>query len=417
MDLSKLTDDQLDVAFKVTQEAKRQGINPDFVLPLVMAESQFNQKAVSPKKAIGVMQLMPDTAKELGVDPTDVDQNIKGGITYLKQLMQNPNVGGDPNRLLMAYNAGPNSKFFQTGSLQDLPDETLNYVANITSGAGGQLPQFSMETQESEQAAPVSQVNFDQPKLKTLTVDETGAPQQVSPVVGGIVGGVSGALTGTTAAVSKAKIDAATEAYEAIKRRMQAAQAPAETGQTPGGKWAAKTGYGIGEGTTQETSSRYQRAVPKGKVSGPMAKLWGIAQPGENPQLAQRLIDRAREAEAAAALGTQTTGKASPFLSYASRLAGLPVKGALYGAGVGFSAADAYNRYRAGEPNEAAIAAGSGLAGLAAPFMASAGALPAAAVAGPLYLTASDRIKHLAKHPEDVQLYESGFDPMGNLLR
>jgi len=70
-------------------------------------------------------------------------------------------------------------------------------------------------------------------------------------------------------------------------------------GPTSGEKWSAKLGYGKGTGTVQDVSSRYQRSIGKGPVSGRMDKLWGPAKEGENPQLAQRLIDRAKAAEAA----------------------------------------------------------------------------------------------------------------------
>lgn len=70
-------------------------------------------------------------------------------------------------------------------------------------------------------------------------------------------------------------------------------------GPTSGEKWAAKTGYGKGAGTVQDVSSRFQRSIGQGPVSGRMDKLWGPALEGENPQLAQRLIDRAKAAEAA----------------------------------------------------------------------------------------------------------------------
>lgn len=67
---------------------------------------------------------------------------------------------------------------------------------------------------------------------------------------------------------------------------------PQGGGATSGERWAAKTGYGVGSGTVQDVSSRYQRAAGQGPISSRMAKTWGVPQPGESPQLAQRLIDR-----------------------------------------------------------------------------------------------------------------------------
>ena len=107
----------------------------------------------------------------------------------------------------------------------------------------------------------------------------------------------------------------------------------------------------------------------------------------------------------------------SPILAYARRLAGLPVKGALAGAGFASEAADAYNRYNRGDTGEAAIGGLGAVANLAAPFVGSMGALPSIGIAAPLYLTASDRIKRLAKNPEEIRLQEDAYDAMGNPLR
>jgi membrane-bound lytic murein transglycosylase MltF len=68
-------------------------------------------------------------AQDLGVDPSNPQENIRGGIQYLKNLSAQFN--NDPTRALAAYNAGPNSKFFQTGDVKDLPDETVKYVKRI----------------------------------------------------------------------------------------------------------------------------------------------------------------------------------------------------------------------------------------------------------------------------------------------
>lgn len=70
-------------------------------------ESRFNVSAVSPKGARGVMQLMPGTARGLGVDPRDPAQNIRGGAAYLRTLLDQ--FDGDIVKTLAAYNAGPNA--------------------------------------------------------------------------------------------------------------------------------------------------------------------------------------------------------------------------------------------------------------------------------------------------------------------
>lgn len=428
MDLSKLTNDQLEIAKKVAAEAEKQGLNPGFVLPMVMAESGFNPKAVSKAGALGVMQLMPSTAKTLDIDPNDVDQNIQGGIKFLKKLIENKNIGNDPNKVLMGYNAGPNTKFFQSGKLEDLPDETLNHIVKVSNFYGGTLPAPSFGTSESADRASANQVGIIVPSLPGVG-QEGGVPpgvqigaggdesttipsQEISPLIASAAGAGLGTTSGIAAATARAKIDAATEAYEAIKNRL--AGMP-ESGQTPGGKWAAKTGFGVGEGTVEETSSAYKRATPQGKIAGRMAKLYGIAKPGEDPQLAQRLIDRAKAREAMLAAQAAQKAKTPSAISYGAKLLGMPIKGGLTGATVGFGLADAYNRYFAQkDPTGAAISGAGTAAALASPFVASMGALPALSIAAPLYLAAKDRLEYLKKHPEEIRLETNQYDPMGN---
>lgn len=103
-------------------------VDPDLVKAVIRAESNFNARAVSPKGALGLMQLMPDTAREMNVsDPFDPVANIHGGVRYLSQLLDL--LKGNLPLALAAYNAGPARVVGQDG----LPHiaETRNYVGKV----------------------------------------------------------------------------------------------------------------------------------------------------------------------------------------------------------------------------------------------------------------------------------------------
>ena len=107
--------------------ARKYKVDPKLVAAVAEVESNGNQNAVSSAGAIGVMQLMPDTAASLGVDPYNKQQNVEGGAKYLRQMLDT--FGGDTKKAVAAYNAGP-------GAVKDyggVPPykETQNYVNKV----------------------------------------------------------------------------------------------------------------------------------------------------------------------------------------------------------------------------------------------------------------------------------------------
>lgn len=107
--------------------ARKYKVDPKLVAAVAEVESNGNQDAISSVGAIGVMQLMPDTAASLGIDPYNKQQNIEGGAKYLRQMLDT--FGGDLKKAVAAYNAGP-------GAVKDyggVPPykETQNYVSKV----------------------------------------------------------------------------------------------------------------------------------------------------------------------------------------------------------------------------------------------------------------------------------------------
>lgn len=121
----------------IDSASQKYGIDSSLIKAVVKAESGFNPKAESPVGALGMMQLMPSTAKALGVDnPLDAAQNIDGGTRYLKQMLDRYN--GDVKMALAAYNSGSGTLQKKGITNLDSPEqmsklysETRNYVNRI----------------------------------------------------------------------------------------------------------------------------------------------------------------------------------------------------------------------------------------------------------------------------------------------
>ena len=114
----------------IQQAAQHEGVDANLLRAVAQQESGFRSCAVSQKGAMGLMQLMPATAQELGVhDPFDPAESLSSGARLLKQLLER--FGGDTALALGAYNAGP-GRVEESGGVPRIP-ETIRYVQQILS--------------------------------------------------------------------------------------------------------------------------------------------------------------------------------------------------------------------------------------------------------------------------------------------
>ena len=96
-----------ELARVIHSAAQKYAVDPKLVSAVAEVESGGDQNAVSPAGAVGVMQLMPDTAAGLGINPYDMKSNVEGGAKYLREMLDT--FDGDVKKAVAAYNAGPNA--------------------------------------------------------------------------------------------------------------------------------------------------------------------------------------------------------------------------------------------------------------------------------------------------------------------
>ena len=132
-DVTKLNDDER-IENAIQLYSNKYNVDSNLIKAIIKAESNFNPNAGSSAGAKGLMQLMPENCKSLGVsDPFNIEQNIEGGVKHIKEYLDR--YDGDVEMALMAYNGGP-TRMMNRGvkSIDDIykmPKETQNYVPKV----------------------------------------------------------------------------------------------------------------------------------------------------------------------------------------------------------------------------------------------------------------------------------------------
>jgi soluble lytic murein transglycosylase-like protein len=144
--------ERLSFTADVDRVALEQALPPELIHSVIQVESGYNPYAVSPKGALGLMQLIPATARRFGVsDAFDPVQNIRGGAAYLKYLLGL--YGGSYTLALAAYNAGEGA----VARYGDVPpfEETRNYVKLVANRLAGQAPGAAAPPVPAAEVKPV----------------------------------------------------------------------------------------------------------------------------------------------------------------------------------------------------------------------------------------------------------------------
>lgn len=381
MKFPELTDEQKDIARKIADKARDYGIDPELALAVGWAENKFNPKGVSPKGALGPMQVMPSNAKGLNLKPDDLlnpDINIDAGMRILKENLDAHQ--GNPRYALVGYNYNPTAakNFAQTNDEKSLPLETQNYLAKI--GGMRDLTQTGFISQEAPaQEAPVqgsddlSYLGDLPPDIDKQEPELTGVDQlyqRARELMSGPEGEVDKSLMTGAGAVAGAGFGAAQTGVGLTKKIADALDTVAQnrgagaTGvdaNSPGQKYKKKTGYGRGSGyTVEDVVTDRERAKGHGKVSGKMSKMWGVPERGES--LMDMLYRKQKTAEQLAKEAAR-----NKMLDKIGFISKVPVIGpAIAGGSAGYDIADMIDRYEKGDRSGAVIKAIGGLGSLAA---------------------------------------------------
>jgi hypothetical protein len=343
-----LNENQRKIAALISAKAEEMGVDRDFALAVAHAESRLSQfdeknnvilgpppKKKSGERAVGIMQVLPSTAKDYGFSPKDLrdpEKNIAAGVTYLKYLIEKSE--GDKATAAAMYNWGPGNSFFRTGQ-GTLPPETINYLKHIKSvgglGEGETTPtEPKVEPTQNEPKQPVEvepEPNEPTPEA-TVHAQEAADPAaeaQKNKEMAMATGAVLGAGYGfAESRLNKAETQAmreemARERVRAQYAQLQQAEQAAESeglqsrvrlqsgalpeGTAPGGtsgekwsrNWAGRETPG--SRSVPESASMYQRGKMQGKskISQRINKLFPKLSPDDPESIWERISKQSDE--------------------------------------------------------------------------------------------------------------------------
>lgn len=207
--LESLNPKQRATAQRVIAEAKRQGVPPELAYGMAMQESGFDQSKKSKDGPTGVMMLGKASAKDMGVNRHNELENIRGGVAYMKQMLDKYN--GDVDKALIAYHDGPNSDYFKGGQASPA---AINHIQKVKGYAG--MPTTSI-AQAPTSAAPTSKFNIELEDVEPLDLSGLsgttapaqgfGRPRDITDVMAGGAGAAAGFAFGPDKPKTKKQLE------------------------------------------------------------------------------------------------------------------------------------------------------------------------------------------------------------------
>jgi hypothetical protein len=373
--LDTLDETQRKFADEIIEKSKIKGMDPRLGLALVYRESKFDPNAVGGVGEIGLMQVKPSTGKLMGFSEKDLrnpSKNIDAGLQYLNQNLIKFN---DPVLAVAGYNAGPDHPYFSDPKIP-LPESTVNYVRDIKDLGG-----FT-ESPKEDTSPP--------PPPPPEPASEEDLRKQKAAMIGGLGGFGAGAVQ-TMFGGATPQGGVTTNAT------------------TPGGKYAAKTGYGLGEGSTREAIERYKKYAPQ-----PLGEQMFAGDPKKSSMGAgPRNLPTVPGTVAPLSINRQVpTPPPTPMLQNVRQgaqamgnvMGKIPVVPAtLGGASTGYQGQEAFNRYQKGDMTGATIAGVGALGGLASmvPHPATRALGATASAVSPAALAVLDKMRTMNQPPQN----------------
>jgi len=282
--LESLSPKQRATAQRVIAEAKRQGVPPELAYGMAMQESGFDQSKRSKTGPTGVMMLGKAAAKDMGVNRHNEMENIRGGVAYMKQMLDK--YQGDVDKALIAYHDGPNSPYFKSGQASPA---AVNHIQKVKGYAGMATPATSVV---KNPPAPEAKTGFnieiedieplDLTGLAgtTATPQGFGRPRDITDVAAGGAGAMAGFAFGPDKPKSKKQL-------EQMRIQIAADRLKQAEAQTAAAASAANKAPMFGTGKDNWNVNQHNQMLAQTLANQPSQAAMGQMEPAMRANLAK----------------------------------------------------------------------------------------------------------------------------------